>query len=73
MVAKVLEFKPRVKETPKPVEQLMNAIDRDENGNSPMEVALEQMKQVYGPEKLKAMFDELDEMNEEELDEPKDN
>ena len=69
MTAKVLEFKPRIKpEEPKPVEQLMNAIDRDENGNSPIEAALEGLKQVYGPEKLKEMFDEFDEL--EETDDP---
>ena len=64
MTAKILEFKSRSKEEPKPVEQLMKAIDRDENGNSPMEAALEGLKQVYGPEKLKEMFDEFDEMEE---------
>ena len=72
-MGKVIEFRPRVKEEPKPgatlpVEQLMNAIDRDENGNSPIEAALEGLKQVYGPEKLKEMFDEFDEL--EETDDP---
>ena len=63
MTAKILEFKPKSKpEKLKPVEQLMNAIDRDENGLSPIEAALEGLKQAYTPDQLTEMFKEFEEL-----------
>ena len=65
MTAKILEFKPRPKpEEPKPVDQLMHAIERDEAGRSPMEAALEGLKASFAPDELKAMFDEFEEVEE---------
>ena len=68
MTAKILEFKPRSKpEEPKPIDQLMHAIERDEAGRSPMEAALEGLKQAYTPDQLNEMFKEFDELDEEEV------
>ena len=69
MGARILEFKLKPKpEEVKPVDKLMQAIERDEAGRTPMEVALEGMKQAYTPEELKVMFDEIEDIEDVEME-----
>ena len=60
-MGKILEFKPKPKpESPKPIESLMNAIERDKHGRTPLEAALAEIQAKYTGQELTDMYNELE-------------